>query len=56
MDDLDILLDSAIAWSERDKKHVMIMDMPEFKQRLRELMEQQQQEQNKWATSIENNT
>ena len=47
MDDLDIILDSAIAWSERDKKHILIVDMPEFRRRLRDLLEQKQQEQKK---------
>tara|TARA_R110002020_G_scaffold307270_2_gene523115 strand:+ start:201 stop:341 length:141 start_codon:yes stop_codon:yes gene_type:complete len=46
MDDLDILLDRAVVWSEWENSYVLIMDMVEFKQRIKEIV-QEQQEQNK---------
>jgi len=45
VDDLDILLDRAITWSEWENSYVLIMNMVEFKQRIREIV-QEQQEQN----------
>ncbi len=50
MDDLDILLNRAIVWSEWENSYVLIMNMVEFKERIREIV-QEQQEQNKWAMS-----
>tara|TARA_R110000824_G_scaffold255876_1_gene444831 strand:+ start:1010 stop:1150 length:141 start_codon:yes stop_codon:yes gene_type:complete len=46
VDDLDILLDRAITWSEWEGRYLLIMDMVEFKQRIREIV-QEQLEQNK---------
>ena len=46
MDDLDILLDRAIVWSEWENSYVLIMNMVEFKERIREIV-QEQQEQSK---------
>ena len=45
MDDLDILLDRAIVWSEWEGCYLLIMDIVEFKERIREIV-QEQQEQN----------
>ena len=55
MDDLDILLDRAIVWSEWENSYVLIMDMVEFKQRIKEIV-QEQQEQNTWAMSTKKRT